>query len=276
MTPQRIGVLHPGEMGIAVAATIKNTGHEVCWVSAGRSPRTRERAAQEGLVDAGTLAALCETCAVIVSVCPPEFAGSVADAVLECGFRGMYIDANAVSPATKQRIGQRMEQSGVRFVDGGIVGLAARTRGQTWLYLSGPEAESAACCFTAGPIEPEVIGTEIGKASALKMCFAAQSKGSTALLCAVLGAAQELGVLENLKRQWARYGPPLAEVQRNIERSAPKAWRFVGEMHEIAATFEAAGMPPEFHQAAARIYESLRKFRDAEPDLEEVLRALRA
>jgi 3-hydroxyisobutyrate dehydrogenase-like beta-hydroxyacid dehydrogenase len=276
MTPQRIGVLHPGEMGIAIAATIKNTGHDVRWVSQGRSSRTRERADSAGLVDAGTLAALSETCAVIVSVCPPEFAGSVADSVLECGFRGLYIDANAVSPATKQRIGERMKQSGVRFVDGGIVGFPARVRGQAWVYLSGPEAESAACCFSAGPIEPEVIGTEIGKASALKMCFAAQSKGSTALLCAVLGAAQELGVLENLKRQWARNGPPLAEVQRNVERSAPKAWRFVNEMHEIAATFEAAGMPPGFHQAAARIYEHLREFRDAEPNLEEVLRALRA
>jgi 3-hydroxyisobutyrate dehydrogenase-like beta-hydroxyacid dehydrogenase len=229
-----------------------------------------------GLVDLRTLSAVCETCAVIVSVCPPEFAGNVADAVLASGFRGLYIDANAVSPATKQSITGRMEAHGVSFVDGGIIGLPARTRGQTWLYLSGPQAESAACCFTAGPIEPEVIGTEIGKASALKMCFAAQSKGSTALLCAVLGAAQELGVLENLKRQWARNGPALAEVERNIVRSAPKAWRYVGEMHEISATFEAAGLPPEFHQAAARIYEHLREFRDAEPNFEDVLRALRA
>jgi 3-hydroxyisobutyrate dehydrogenase-like beta-hydroxyacid dehydrogenase len=275
MKARRIGILHPGEMGIAIAATIRNTGHELWWVSQDRSARTRERADSAGLVDAGTLAALCETCAVIVSVCPPEFAADVADGVLACGFAGMYVDANAVSPATKQRIAERMEQQGVQFVDGGIIGLPARVRGQTWLYLSGAEAESAACCFSAGPIEPEVIGSEIGKASALKMCFAAQSKGSTALLCAVLGAAQQLGVLENLKRQWVRNGPPLAEVERNITRSAPKAWRYVGEMHEIAATLEAAGMPPQFHEGAARIYENLRGFRDAEPDFEEVLRALR-
>jgi 3-hydroxyisobutyrate dehydrogenase-like beta-hydroxyacid dehydrogenase len=275
MTAQRIGVLHPGEMGIAIAVTIKNSGHDVFWASEGRSARTRTRAESAGLVDAGTLAALCETCAVIVSVCPPEFAADVADAVLGCQFRGMYVDANAVSPASKLRVAERMEQHGVRFVDGGIIGLPARARGQTWLYLSGAEADSAACCFTAGPIEPEVIGTEIGKASALKMCFAAQSKGSTALLCAVLGAAQELGVLEQLKRQWARGGPVLAEVERNILRSAPKAWRYVGEMHEIAATLEAAGMPPQFHEGAARIYESLRQFRDGQPEFEEVLRELR-
>jgi 3-hydroxyisobutyrate dehydrogenase-like beta-hydroxyacid dehydrogenase len=276
MTAQRIGILHPGEMGIAIATTIKNSGYEVCWASEGRSARTRERAESLGLVDAGRVATLCATCSVIVCVCPPEFASSVADAVLECGFRGMYVDANAVSPANKQRIAERMESQGVRFVDGGIVGLPARVRGQTWLYLSGAEAESAACCFAAGPIEPEVIGAEIGKASALKMCFAAQSKGTTALLCAVLGVAQELGVLETLKRQWARSGPSLADVEKNIVRSAPKAWRYVGEMHEIAATFEAAGMPPEFHQAAAQIYETLREFRDTTPDIEEVLRALRA
>jgi 3-hydroxyisobutyrate dehydrogenase-like beta-hydroxyacid dehydrogenase len=275
MPADSIGVLHPGEMGIAIAITIRNSGHQVRWVSQGRSARTRERADSAGLVDAGTIAGLCETCAIIVSVCPPEFAPEVADAVLACSFRGLYVDANAISPATKQRIAERMETHGVRFVDGGIVGLPARVRGQTWLYLSGAEAESAACCFTAGPIEAEVIGTEIGKASALKMCFAAQSKGSTALLCAVLAVAQELGVLENLKRQWARNGPTLAEAERNIVRSAPKAWRYVGEMHEIAATFQAAGMPPEFHQAAARVYEHLREFRDAEPSFEDVLRALR-
>jgi 3-hydroxyisobutyrate dehydrogenase-like beta-hydroxyacid dehydrogenase len=277
MPARRIGILHPGEMGSAVAATAKNSGHEVCWVSDGRSARTRQRADAAGLADAGSLAALCESCPVIVSVCPPEFAAALADEVLAHSFRGMYIDANAISPAHKQGIAARMQERGVQFVDGGIIGLPPRTRGQTWLYLSGPEAEAAACCFAAGPIEPEVIGAETGKASALKMCFAAQSKGSTALLLAVLGAAQQLGVLDHLKRQWAtRGGPSLADVERTISRSAPKAWRYIGEMHEIAATLEGAGMPAGFHESAAEIYEMLREFRDTEPDLGQVLAKLRS
>lgn len=271
----RVGILHPGEMGSAVAATVRNSGYEVCWVSEGRSHLTRARAESAGLTDARTLAYLCETCPVILSVCPPEFAAQLAAQVLSHGFSGTYLDANAISPAHKQQIAARMQAKGVRFVDGGIIGLPPKARGQTWLYLSGEHAETVACCFRAGPLETEVIGTEIGKASALKMCFAAQSKGSIALLIAVLGAADHLNVLADLKRQWARGGQPIDKTEAHVLRSAPKAWRYVPEMHEIAATFEGVGMPPEFHRAAARIYDMLREFKNATPaSIEEVLKKL--
>ena len=134
-------------MGSAVAATVRNSGYEVCWVSEGRSHRSRARAESAGFTDAGTLAHLCETCPVILSVCPPEFAADLADQVLAHGFRGTYLDANAISPAHKKEIAARMQASGVRFVDGGIVGLPPKARGQTWLYLSGEHADSIACCF---------------------------------------------------------------------------------------------------------------------------------
>jgi len=275
MSAQRIGILHPGEMGSAVAATVRNSGYEVGWVSEGRSHRTRARAESAGFTDAGTLAHLCETCPAILSVCPPEFAADLADQVLAHGFRGTYLDANAISPAHKQEIAARMQASGVRFVDGGVIGLPPREKGQTWLYLSGEHADSIACCFQAGPMEVEVIGTEIGKASALKTCYAAQNKGSIALLIAVMGAADRLGVLEELRREWARPGRVGGHNEAHILRAAPKAWRWSPEMHEIAATFESAGMPPEFHQAAAEIYERLREFKDAKPSIEEVLKKLR-
>jgi 3-hydroxyisobutyrate dehydrogenase-like beta-hydroxyacid dehydrogenase len=194
-----IGILHPGEMGSVVATTARNSGHQVYWTSEARSSRTRARAEKAGLIDAGTLAQLCQTCALILSVCPPEFAEQTAAQVLAHGFRGTYLDANAISPAHKQGIAERMQTSGVHFVDGGIVGLPPKARGQTWLYLSGEQADKVACCFTAGPLEVEVIGTEVGKASALKMCFAGHSKGSIALLIAVMGAADRMGVLEDLK-----------------------------------------------------------------------------
>lgn len=269
-----IGILHPGEMGSAVAATVRNSGYEVCWVSAGRSHRTRARAESAGFTDLGTLAHLCEGCEVIVSVCPPEFAAGLADEVLAHGFRGTYLDANALSPAHKQAIGARLQAKGVRFVDGGIIGLPPKAKGQTWLYLSGEHANSIACCFAAGPLEVEVIGTEIGKASALKMCYAAQNKGAIALLIAVMGAADRLGVLEELRHEWAR-GRIGGPTEAHVLRAAPKAWRWSAEMHEIAATLEAAGMPPEFHQAAAEIYQRLRGFKDANPSIEEVLQKLR-
>ena len=157
-------------MGSAVAATVRNSGHEVCWVSADRSHRSRARAESAGFTDLGSLADLCEACEVILSVCPPEFAASLADEVLAHEFRGTFLDANALSPAHKQEIAARMQGSGVRFVDGGIIGLPPKAKSQTWLYLSGEHADSIASCFAAGPLEVEVIGAEIGKASALKMC----------------------------------------------------------------------------------------------------------
>ena len=264
-------------MGSAVAATIRNSGYSVLWVSEGRSHLTRARAESAGFADAGTMAQLCETCGLIVSVCPPEFAPEVADQVMANGFGGTYLDANAISPAHKRQIAARIQSRGIRFVDGGIIGLAPKGRGETWLYLSGEHAESIVSCFHAGPLEVEVIGSEIGKASALKMCYAAQNKGSIALLLAVLGAADRMGVLEDLKRDWTRHASPLEKGEARILRAAPKAWRWSPEMQEIASTLEVSGMPPGFHQASARIYDMLRGFKDsAPPSLEEVLQKLRA
>jgi 3-hydroxyisobutyrate dehydrogenase-like beta-hydroxyacid dehydrogenase len=269
-----IGILHPGEMGSAVAATVRNSGYEVCWVSEGRSHRTRARAESAGFTDAGTLAHLCETCPVILSVCPPEFAADLAGQVVAQGFRGTYLDANAISPSHKQEIATRMQAAGVRFVDGGIIGLPPKAKGQTWLYLSGDHADSIACLFQGGPLDVEIIGTEVGKASALKMCYAAQNKGSIALLTAVMGAADRLGVLEELRREWARPGRAIGPNEGHVLRAAPKAWRWSPEMHEIASTLESAGMPPEFHLAAAEIFERLREFKDTDPLIEEVLKRL--
>jgi len=275
MTAKRIGILHPGQMGIAVAMSARNSGNQVFWASEGRSAETRRRATEAGLEDAGTMAKLCELCPAIVSVCPPEFAEQVAEEVRAHSYRGLYADANAISPERAQRMARRLEAGGARFVDGGIIGPPAATRNRTWLYLAGDHAAEFAGYFGAGPIEVEVIAGGIGRASALKMCFAAYSKGSIALASAVLAAAEQLEVFEDLKRQWARSGPVLGELEREISRAAPKAWRFAGEMHEIAATFESAGLPAEFHRAAAEIFSRLEDFKGSEaPSLEVILERL--
>jgi 3-hydroxyisobutyrate dehydrogenase-like beta-hydroxyacid dehydrogenase len=272
-----IGILHPGEMGVSIAASAKNGGHNVYWASEGRGSKTRERAEHVGLQDAGTLAALCRMCQAIVSVCPPHAAEEVAEEVLAQGYTGLYLDANAISPQRAARIGERMAAAGASFVDGGIVGGPAWQPDSTWLYLSGPRAAEAEALFAAGPLETVVIGDEVGKASALKMCYAAYSKGSTALLCAVVAAAEQLGVREDLNRQWAH--DDIRSPDQNagrVLRVTAKAWRFAGEMDEIATTFRSAGLPGEFHAAAATLYRRLAGFKDAAatPSLEEILAAL--
>jgi len=268
----RIGILHPGQMGFTVALSAVNSGHQVYWVSTGRSAASAQRAAEAGLLDAATLPYLCTTCEVIVSVCPPEFAEATAAKVAGCRFRGLYIDANAISPQRALRIAACITQAGADFVDGGIIGLPAKVRGKTCLCLSGPRAADAAACFSAGPLETELLGGEPGRASALKMCFAAWTKGTTAMLCAILGAAHQLGVLEELQRQWDLQGLPWTDAIQKLERAAPKAWRWAPEMREIAETLASAGMPTGFHEAAAEIYEKLTGFKDAtDPDIAKIL-----
>jgi 3-hydroxyisobutyrate dehydrogenase-like beta-hydroxyacid dehydrogenase len=204
MTMERIGVLHPGEMGISIAAAARRTGHGVCWVSAGRSPQTRERAAKFSLHDVETLANLCGTCQIVVSVCPPHAAEEVARQVAEHGFTGLYLDANAISPQRAVQIGEVMAKAGATFVDGGIIGGPAWTPGTTWLYLAGPCADRAAACFAAGPLETRVLGETVGRASALKMCYAAHSKGPTALLGAPGRAKRTAGAMGSRRgRRWA-------------------------------------------------------------------------
>ncbi len=259
---QRIGIIHPGEMGISVAASAQKTGHEVYWASEGRSPQTRDRAAKCALRDAGTLASLCATCSVIVSVCPPDAADAVARQVLACGFAGLYLDANAISPQRAIDMGQKMTAAGVAFVDGGVIGGPAWTPGATRLYLSGTRAGEVAACFAGGPLATEVIGAEAGKASALKMCYAAYTKGTTALLAAVVATAERLGVRDNLYRQWDSDDADSAKrAEQRVRQAGAKAWRFVGEMDEISATFRSAGLPGEFHAVAAEIYRRLAPFK---------------
>ena len=272
-----IGILHPGEMGISVAASAQKIGCAVYWASQGRSAATVDRANRHGLLDAGSLADLCAVCSVIVSVCPPHAAEDLADQVIGAGFRGLYLDANAIAPQRAVQIGQRMERAGIAFVDGGIVGGPAWKPQSTWLYLSGSRAEEMAACFAAGPLETKVLGPEIGAASALKMCYAAHTKGTTALLAAILAAAEQYGVSEALAQQWDRDTPGFtAQTQQRVRRVTAKAWRFEGEMQEIAATLQAANLPAGFHQAAAAIYRRLAHFKDAAetPSLEEVIGAL--
>ena len=272
----KIGFLHPGEMGISLAASAINSGHEACWSRAGRSAATQARAQQQGLTALDSLHALCDACSVLISVCPPHAALQQAQAVIDCGFKGIYTDVNAISPSRVRQMGAMMRQAGIPFVDGGVIGPPAWQADTTWLYLAGERADEVATGFQSGPLETEILSGEIGRASALKMCFAAKTKGTTALLAAVLGAAEQMGVRQALETQWDRYNPGESEqTHTRLRTVARKAWRFTGEMQEIASTFEAAGLPPDFHHGAGAVYARQARFKDdTNPPLEDILQAL--
>jgi 3-hydroxyisobutyrate dehydrogenase-like beta-hydroxyacid dehydrogenase len=197
--------------------------------------------------------------------------------VIEHGFKGYYLDANAISPQRASKVNQMMETNGIHFIDGGIIGGPAWTPKETWLYLSGKNAKVIADLFSKGPLETKIIGDEPGKASALKMCYAAYSKGTTALLTGILAAAESLGVRDELYQQWAMDDSEFVkQAEGRAKRVTAKAWRFEGEMHEIASTFQEAGLPTGFHEAAAEIYHRLAGYKDSSPPLtvDEVLSVL--
>jgi 3-hydroxyisobutyrate dehydrogenase-like beta-hydroxyacid dehydrogenase len=244
-----VGVLHPGEMGAAVAAALRERGETVLWASAGRSPATAERAQHAGLEDAGDVAALVRRCEILLSICPPHAAVEVAEAAE--GFAGIYVDANAIAPATARRIAALHG----RFVDGGIVGPPPDEPGTTRLYLSGGEAAAVAALVADTALEAVVISEEPGAASALKAAYAGWTKGSAALLLAMRELAAAEGVEEALRAEWRLSLPTLEERLAGAERSARrKGWRWIGEMEEISLAMANQDLPSGFHEAAADIF----------------------
>src|SRR3989441_5155391 len=209
-----VGLLHPGEMGAAVGTTVVAGGMPCLWASAARSAATRARAREVGLEDAGTLEAVVRASRVILSVVPPHGAADLARAVAALGFRGLYVDANAVAPATAREMGRVVEAAGARFVDGGIIGPATRTRrGVTRVYLAGPGATEVAALFRAGPLEAVVLDAPPGAASALKMAYAGWNKGGQALLAAIRAYALAEGVDAALLAEWKRSEEHTSELQ---------------------------------------------------------------
>jgi len=280
-----VGLLHPGEMGAAVGQCLAGAGHQVLWVPEGRGAATSVRAAAAGLTGVGGgLAELVRRAGVIVSVCPPHAALDVARRVAGAGFGGVYVDANAISPATAREVAGLVEADGASYVDGGIIGTPPVAPGFIRFYLSGARAGEVRALFDGSLVDARVVDYEpragaggigaradagggaggggarsgaggIGAASAVKMAYASWTKGTAALLLAARALARAEGVEETLLAEWGISQPGLDDRSaRAAGSAAAKGWRWIAEMEEIAATMAAAGLPGGFHQAAAEIY----------------------
>lgn len=254
MTIATVGLLHPGAMGAAVGKVLTQGGRTVLWASAGRSAESRARARDAGLQDAGTVPAVADRSDLVLAICPPHGALDVARAIGP--FTGLYVDANAVSPATAAEIREIVEAAGARYVDGGIIGPPPDGSNAPRLYLSGADAPRVAELFAGSPLEALVLDGEPTAASALKMAYAGWTKGTAALLLTMREAARAYGVEDALVREWEHSIPSLPERSAQAARQADaKGWRWVAEMREIAATLGAADLPTGFHEAAAEVFE---------------------
>ena len=258
-----IGLLHPGEMGAAVGGCLTGRGHTVLWAPEGRSTATGARAGEAGLTAARDMAELVGRADIIVSICPPHAALDVARQV--AGFGGIFVDANAIAPATARQVAAIVEASGAAYVDGGIIGAPPTAPGQTRLYLSGPRAEEIGRLFESTAVDARLVDRDpeaggIGSASAVKMAYASWTKGSAALLLTARALARAEGVEDVLLAEWAMSQPVLEDRwARAAWSAAAKGWRWIGEMEEIAAAMAAAGLPDGFHQAAAEVYRRSRE-----------------
>jgi 3-hydroxyisobutyrate dehydrogenase-like beta-hydroxyacid dehydrogenase len=265
-------LLNPGQMGEQVGVAVRSTGRVVFWVDDGRGDATRARAERAGLTATRSLAAALARTDAVLSVVPPHAAISTAEEVASHGFSGMYIDCNAVSPATGASVGAAVNTAGARYVDAGIIGPPPKARGDARLYLAGDGASDAAGLFADSIMDARVLNETPGStaASALKMAYAGWTKASSALLMNVRAVARANGVEDALLQEWdiSQAGVSTRSAKA-ATANAFKAWRFVGEMDEIAATFEASGLPSGFHAGAADFYRMLEAFKDqmdASPD----------
>jgi 3-hydroxyisobutyrate dehydrogenase-like beta-hydroxyacid dehydrogenase len=267
MSEAIVGLLHPGEMGAAIGRCLTTRGHTVLWASQGRGPATAERAAAAGLTDVGTVAELTGRAGIIFSVCPPHAALEVARSI--AGFSGLFVDANAIAPETTRSVAAVVSAGGTgaagtgatRFADGGIIGPPPQpgadpaARNGTRLYLAGEPAAEVAALFAGTPVGAQVVNGGIGAASAVKVAYAAWTKGSAALLLAARSLAHQERVEGTLLEEWALSQPELVRRLQHAARSAvAKGWRWEAEMTEIAAAMAAAGLPDGFHLAAADIF----------------------
>lgn len=259
MNIQNIGVMSPGDMGQAIALQLKRKGFHLYTALDQRSDRSRALAREAGLTDLGSIARLTEQCDLILSIMNPAaalgFADELARALRANGCRPLLVDCNAVSPDTMQRINAVVSAAGGRCADGGIIGQPPRGESKARLYVSGAEARELEQLATP-QLTVRVLSDRVGDASALKMCYAAMTKGVTALMLELLIAARRLGVDEALEAQFKESRSDIYDwTIRTLPVMPPKAYRWVPEMLQIAQTFEGAGMTPRILEGVAQLYE---------------------
>ncbi len=262
MIYETVAILSPGEMGGGVGAALRRHGHTVTTCLAGRSAETRARAERLGFRVHDDLDSMVAEADIVLSILPPESAYPTAEGVATAMRRTNkappFAELNAIAPATARTVGAAFHGTGAVFIDGGIVGFPpAEGRKPTRIYVSG-EAARTMDEFDGKDIAIHQCGPEIGRASAVKMCYASVSKGTNALHTAAMTVAEALGVGELVRSEIGDSAPGVFErMQSNIPRLPADAGRWIHEMEEIARTYGSARVTPDFHKAAADIFRML-------------------
>ena len=263
MRLQTVGIMSPGDMGSAVGQVLSQRGLKVIAALGERSPRTRTLAAQAGIADVGSLENLVRQADMVLSILDPDAAVGaaqrVADAMKSTGAAPLYVDCNSVSPQSAVKIRGIMQVVGAPFAEASIIGAPPRGSSNTRFYASGPQAEAFAQLAQFG-LNVKVLGPEDGKAKAIKVCYATITKGTQALCTESMVTAQRLGVFGGLMAELEGSQPGLLKFAQNgLQQMPPKAHRWIGEMNELAATYQGVGLTPRMLTGAADLYTDVGK-----------------
>ena len=252
-----IAILSPGSMGSAVGQALRESGYDVVTNLDGRSERTRVLAEEAGFRAVSGIDSIVEEADLVMSILVPSEAISVAReaaaAMKRTGASPAYADCNAVSPDTARELGGIIEAAGGRFIDAGIIGGPPGSGSPPRFYASGPHEAVIGELDGKGIIVP-LLGGDVGRASAIKMCYASLTKGVSALQTAALVAAHRLGLSSELEEEMSSSQANVLAQMQSVIGLPGKAFRWVGEMEEIAATFESVGVTGNFHHGAAEIF----------------------
>ena len=222
------------------------------WASEDRSAASADRAAAAGLGDAGTASALRERSDVLLSICPPHAALDVAGQVT--GYRGVFVDCNAIAPATARDVAAVVEDGGAAYVDGGIVGPPPANGRSARLYLSGARAAEVAVLFAGTPVDARVVGPEVTAASALKMAYAAWTKGPPRCCWPHATRRRALGSGTRSRPSGAQSLPDLPARAERAEADAPRRAGAGWARWRRSRALADAGLPDGFHRAAAEMF----------------------
>ena len=275
-----VAILSPGDMGSNVGRALRENGLEVITCLTERSARTRELSEIAGIIDVPDFAEMIDRADIVLSVLVPEravdVAGQVAGVIKKSGKSLPFADCNPVAPAVAQRMADIIDTAGGRYIDGGIIGGPPGRGAPPRFYASGPH-EAIMGQLDGRGISVPLMGGEVGRASAIKMCYASLSKGAAALNASALISAMNLGIYDEFIAEMESSQQAVLRNMQGVNSLGAKAFRWIDEMEQISATFGAAGATPYMHKGASDIFRLVESspIGDERPETVDTSRTLR-
>jgi len=168
----------------------------------------------------------------------------------------LWCDMNSVAPDTKRAAARAVEAAGGRYVDVAVLAPVNPARMNVPLLVAGPAADDAAARLrAAGFANVRVVGSEVGRASAIKMIRSVMVKGIEALTAEMMLAAEAAGVTEEVlasldaserQQAWS------TRAAYNLERMTTHGARRAAEMEESARTLIGLGVEPVMTSGTVR------------------------